>query len=235
MRDLDAIIRRFYVFADADEASRAILAKAAQFVDVSAGSTLFNEGDAPDRLYFVETGLVRIWIADAQGRELTLSLMEPGDTFGEIALFDGLPRTASATAIERTTCLAVPAKALDDAMDADPKLARHIVVILCELLRRNTEALGAFAFVGLRERLAQKIHDLALSHGDLQGAGAVFRRRFSQTELANMLGVSREAVNKRLAALAHDGLIMMHDGKLSIPDLSALASRAAAENAYLGR
>ncbi|MEM6940909.1 MAG: Crp/Fnr family transcriptional regulator [Pseudomonadota bacterium] len=233
--DVGEAIKRCYVFSDAEDAGLAVLKRAARPVSIAAGATLFAQGDAPDRLYLVITGLVRIWIADPEGRELTLSLMEPGDTFGEIALFDGLPRTASATAIETTDCLAVPSSALNEAMDADPKLARHLVVVLCEILRRNTEALGAFAFLGLRGRLAQKIYDLALSHGELTGSAAVFRRRFSQTDLANMLGVSREAVNKRLAALAHDGLISLEDGQLSVPDLPALAARAQLESGLLSR
>ena len=86
--------------------------------------------------------------------------------------------------------------------------------------------MGAFAFLGLDGRLAQKLHDLALSHAVVEGGRATFQRRFSQTELAQMLGVTREAVNKRISALAHDGLIGLTDGLISIPDLGALAERA---------
>ncbi len=227
--DKIAAIRGCYVFADASDQSLSAMATASDIVRYKAGKPLFSAGDAPDGLRVVLSGLVRIWIADPEGRELTLSLMEPGEPFGEIALLDGLPRSANATVVEAGECLLMPGRALETAMDLDPSLARHMVGVLCELLRRNTEALGAFAFLGLGGRLAQKLHDLALGHAESDGTGARFRRHFSQTDLARMLGVSREAVNKRLNALAHDGLITLKDGVLTVPDLSALAARASSE------
>ncbi|MEM8729245.1 MAG: Crp/Fnr family transcriptional regulator [Pseudomonadota bacterium] len=231
MRENDKIaaIRRCYVFSDVSEQSLAAMASTSDILYYPAGTPLFMAGDPPDGLRVVLSGLVRIWISDPEARELTLSLMEPGDPFGEIALLDGLPRSANATVVEAGECLLMPADALERAMDIDPSLARHLVGVLCEMLRRNTEALGAFAFLGLGGRLAQKIHDLALDHAVSDGAGVRFKRNFSQTDLARMLGVSREAVNKRLSALSHDGLISLDGGVLSVPDLSALAARARSE------
>ena len=177
----------------------------------------------------VLSGLVRIRISDAEGRELTLALLERGDPFGEIALLDGLPRTAGAAAVEATECLLLPGTAMDAAMDEEPALTRHLVGVLCEILRRNTDALGAFAFLGLDGRLAQKLHDLAADHALSDGVGARFARRFSQGDLARMLGVSREAVNKRLRALAHDGVVVVEHGLMRIPSMDVLAARARAE------
>lgn len=219
-------IRGCYLFSGADEASLSLLANASRLVPYKRGSTIFQQGDEADGLRIVLSGLVRISIADADGRELTLALVEPGEAFGEIALLDGLPRSANATALEATECLVTPKTALDGALAHDLSLARHLIELLCELLRRNTEAIGAFAFLGLDGRLAQKLHDLALSHAVIDGQRAAFQRRFSQTEVAQMLGVTREAVNKRLAALGHDGLIELTDGVMTIPDLGALAARA---------
>ena len=105
-------------------------------------------------------------------------------------------------------------------------LARHLIQLLCELLRRNTEAMSAFAFLDLDSRLARKLHDLALAHAERDGTTARFTRRFSQTDLGQMLGATREAVNKRLAVLTLDGLVTQADGVFVIPDSSALAARA---------
>src|SRR5690606_27644293 len=138
----------------------------------------------------------------------------------------GLPRSANATAIEATSCLLTPASALDAALAGNRDLARHIIQLLCEVLRRNTEEMSAFAFLGLDGRLARKLHDLALAYAEMGGREARFTRSFSQTELGQMLGATREAVNKRLAVLIMDGLIAQHDGVLTIPDLRALAARA---------
>ena len=224
--DRSEAIRACHLFAEADEATLANLARRSSITRHAAGGAVFMAGDEADGLRVVLEGLVRIWIADDEGRELTLALLEPGEPFGEIALLDGLPRTANATAAEATTCLLTPADAFDAALSADSKLARQVIRLLCEILRRNTEAMGSFAFLGLDARLAQKLHDLAMVHATLDGAAARFTRRFSQTDLARMLGVTREAVNKRLSALAHDGLIQLEDGLFRIPDLGELAERA---------
>jgi CRP-like cAMP-binding protein len=224
-----ATLARADVLAGLEARSLATLARGSRAVGHAAGEVLFLAGDAPDGLRVVLSGLVRIWISDAEGRELTLALLEPGDAFGEIALLDGLPRSAGASAVEAGACLLLPVAGFGRALEADPALARHLVGVLCGMLRRNTEALGAFAFLGLDGRLAQKLHDLAADHAVAEGAGARFVRRFSQGDLARMLGVSREAVNKRLKALAHDGVVRLEDGLLRVPDLDALAARAGAE------
>lgn len=224
--DKSEAIRACHLFAEARPETLAALAQRSAIGRHAAGSTLFMEGDEADGLRVVLDGLVRIWIADDEGRELTLALLEPGEPFGEIALLDGLPRTANATAVEPTTCLLTPAAAFDAALLADPQLARQVIRLLCEILRRNTEAMGAFAFLGLDARLSQKLQELAMAHAEIDGPAARFTRRFSQTDLARMLGVTREAVNKRLGALAHDGLIGLEDGLLRIPDLGELAERA---------
>lgn len=222
-------IRTCHLFSGADDRSVAALAAASQMVKYSAGQTMFLAGDPPDGLYVLQSGLVRVWIADAEGHELTLALMEPGDPLGEIALLDGLPRTANATALEETACLLTPRSALDAALEDNLALARHLIDLLCEHLRRNTTEMGAVAFLGLDSRLAQKLHDLALAHGEIDDAGAArFTRRFSQSDLAQMLGVTREAVNKRLGALAHDGLIVRAGSETTVPNLAALAERARA-------
>ncbi|MBW8640096.1 Crp/Fnr family transcriptional regulator [Hoeflea sp. WL0058] len=221
-----AAIRSCYLFAGADQDSVAALARSSRIVSYPAGSTIFMEGDESDGLRVVLSGLTRIWIADADGRELTLALMEPGDPFGEIALLDGLPRTANATVIEATECLFTSQEVMVDLLVRDPRLARHLIQLLCEILRRNTEALSGFAFLGLDGRLAQRLHELALAHAEIEGSRARFTRKFSQTDLAQMLGVTREALNKRLKTLVHDGLVKQANGMIAIPNLAALAARA---------
>jgi CRP-like cAMP-binding protein len=219
-------LRNCYFFADADAQTLERLGRSSRVVRHRAGSTLFDMGDDSDGLHIVLSGLVRIWVADPEGRQLTLTLLEPGDPFGEIALLDRLPRSASATAIEETTCLLTPVEAMDSALEQSPLLARHLIQLLCEILRRNTRDMSDSAFLTLDGRLAQKLHDLALSHAETDGKSARFSRKFSQTELSQMLGVTREAINKRLAALAHDGLVTQSEGRITILDLPALAERA---------
>ena len=222
-----------YLFTGADPQSILALTAASHVLTSPTGKTLFQTGDAANGLHIVLSGLVRIWIADSDGRELTLALLEAGDPFGEIALLDGLPRTANATVVERSECLVLPCRAMETVLARDPALARHLIQLLCELLRRNTQTIGGFAFSGLGGRLALKLYELALSYGKLESNNARMTRRFSQSDLASMLGVTREAVNKRMAALAHDRLVFVEDGYIVVPDLAALAARANTE-AQLG-
>ncbi len=180
-------------------------------------------GDDADGLRIILSGGVRIWISDQDGQELTVALLEKGDSFGEIALFDELPRTASATATENTECLYVPRSVADTLLKQNPDFAKQIIQILCETLRRNTKEMSAVMFLNLEKRLAQKLCDLAFTHARIEDNKACFNRKFSQADLAKMLGVSREAINKRLTNFAQQGLIEVKGGKLSILDVARLS------------
>ena len=229
--DRAATLRKCHLFAGLAPESLAPLARASAIHVTDRGAQVFAAGDTVDGLRIVISGQVRIWIADREGRELTLVFAEPGDPFGEIALLDGLPRSANATALEATRCLFLPARAVETAMVADPGLARHLILSLCEILRRNVDTISGFAFSALDARLARRLYDLAHDHAEITGRSARFTRRYSQTDLAQLLGVTREAVNKKLRALEHDGLVSRAGSSLSLPDLPALAKRAQIESA----
>ncbi|WP_162530010.1 Crp/Fnr family transcriptional regulator [Stappia sp. BW2] len=222
------VIRECYLFSNIDEGSLDLLSRLSTIARYEAERSIFAAGDEPDGLRVIISGSIRIWISDAEGRELTLALLEQGDPFGEISVLDKLPRTANATALEKSECLFLPTDAMEIALDNSPQFAHHLIQLLCEILRRNTEAMGSFAFLGLDGRLAQKLLDLAMTYAEQKDDGAYFKRKFSQNELAHMLGVTREALNKRLNALAHDGMITLTNGLISIPDVKALATRASA-------
>lgn len=225
-----AILRKCQLFSALPPDSLAPLVRASSIRVTERGGVIFTAGDAVDGLRIVVSGQVRLWISDREGRELTLIFAEIGESFGEIALLDGLPRSASATATETTRCLFLPARAVQAALTADPALARHLILSLCEVLRRNADTISGFAFSGLDARLARKLYDLAYDHAEITGPSARFIRHFSQSSLAQLLGVTREAVNKKLRALEHDGLVLRTGTALSLPDLPRLAARAGIES-----
>ncbi len=226
--DKSAIIRGCYLFAEANDDSISQLAERSSIEKRENNTSLFMAGDDADGLRIVLSGLVRIWINDTDGRELTLTLLKSGDPFGEIALLDGQPRSANATVIEPSSLLLLRRSVFDDVLHSDAHLARHLVLLLCGILRRNTEDLRGFAFHGLGARLTQKLHELAIAHAVIDNGSARFTRKFSQTELAQMLGATREAINRRLAAMSYDGTISVTNGLIEIPDLNALVSKPAA-------
>lgn len=223
------LIRQCYLFADAADDSIRRLARLSQIETLPKRREVFAAGDPSDGLRILVSGLVRTWISDAEGRELTLTLIEPGEAFGEIALLDGSERSANATVLEPAQVLLLRQSAFDDVLDEDIGLARHLIVLLCDRLRRNTEDLRGFAFHDMGARLAGKLYDLAMAHADVTGNTARFERKFSQTELANMLGATREAINKRLAGLSYDGVLSIDAGRITIIDLPELRRLAHAE------
>lgn len=229
MSDRQRLIRSSFLFRDTSPAIVERLARMSIVKHLDRKEALFHSGDEADALYAVIKGLIRIWIGSESGKELILSLMEPGDAFGEIALLDGLPRTANATAIEVSELLVIRRADFMAVLEDEPSLSRHIIELLCERLRLNTDLLSDFAFSDLAERLARRLGNLAVAHGEMQGKVAKLGRRFSQTELAQMLGVSREAVNKQLGIFAQKGLVQLEDGHLTVTDLPALRRMAAPE------
>jgi len=228
-QDRAALIRQCYLFKDAQPASVAQLAASSTIETRAQGTDVFETGDPADGMRVLVTGLVRIWLNDAEGGELTLTLVEPGEAFGEIALLDGANRTANASVLETAQILLLRRAAFDALLDTDPGLARHLILLLCDRLRRNTSDLRGFAFHDVGERLAAKLHELAMGHADLRGDEAHFTAKFSQSELAKMLGVTREAVNKRLAALCCDGVLSIEKGRITVRSLAALRLRAGAD------
>ena len=234
MRKLDqnerqALIRRSFLFKDVSDAVLGRLSTLSVTKQLGRRETLFNRGDEGDALYAVIDGLVRIWVGSDSGKELTFSIMEPGDVFGEIALLDGLPRTANATAQETTQLLVIQRSAFLSVLENDAQLGRHIIELLCERLRLKTDLLSDFAFAELPVRLARKLNDLVTAHAEIDGNSARLGKRFSQTELAQMLGVSREAINKQLSAWSHKGIVSTEEGGLTITDLGGLRHQAELE------
>lgn len=220
--DKAEIIRRCYLFTEASADSIARLADCSLVETAPKNRALFEIGDEVDGLRILVDGLIRIWINDAEGRELTLTLVEPGEAFGEIALLDGDLRSANATVADASRMVLLKRDAFDRVLDDDPKLARHLILLLCDRLRRNTQDLHGFAFEDLRVRLGRKLYELAMAHAQIDGKGATMTRKFSQTEFAHMLGATREAVNKRLSAMSFDGIVAVKNGWIEIPDLEAL-------------
>jgi len=224
-----ALIRRSFLFRDVPQPILERVAALSVTKQLDRRETLFNRGDDGDALYAVVEGMVRIWVGSDSGKELTFSMMEPGDVFGEIALLDGLPRTANATAQEATVLLVIQRSSFLSVLENEPSLARHIIELLCERMRLKTDLLSDFAFADLPVRLARKLGDLVIAHGEIDGNEARLGRRFSQTELAQMLGVSREAINKQLAVWSHKGVVSTEDGGLTILNLSTLRAQAAVD------
>lgn len=201
----------------ADQLSR--VAAITRPVRIAAGATLFSEGDPADGLYCVVEGVVRIFLTNPDGRELTITLCEEGEVIGEVALLDGLSRSANAAALTDGTLLFVGRRVFLELFDEEPGLAKAIVLALCERLRLATDKINRAAFLDLRDRLLVLLRELAIVHGHIEPDAAVVDLDLTQGMLAQMLGATREAVNKQLRLLQKEGRIKVEGGRIAVARL----------------
>jgi CRP/FNR family transcriptional regulator, cyclic AMP receptor protein len=187
--------------------------------------TVFHQGDPGDALYVLATGRVKIVLpAPAAGEPAILATLGPGDFFGELALLDGEPHSASAVALEPVETLMLARADFERLFESQPGLRRALVGSLARELRRLTGHVESLHFLDLRERLAQRLWELA---GSPAGDGEVrIDWPYTQSELAGMVGGSRESVNRLLADLAARGLIRFERDALVIPDHERLTREA---------
>jgi CRP-like cAMP-binding protein len=222
----ERLLRGSFIFRDLQPDLLERLAALSNVLRVPKGAVLFQQGDEGDSLYAVIDGLVRISVSGQGGRELIIGLFEPGDVFGEIALLDGLPRTASSEAEDDSTLLVIHRASFLELLAQESGLAQHVIELLCERLRETTDRLGEYAFLNLRCRLAKKVQALAIAHGHHEPSGVRIGLKLSQTDIAQMLGVTREAVNKQLKAWCQEGLIALERGTITVKNMPGLAAAA---------
>jgi CRP-like cAMP-binding protein len=181
---------------------------------------VFSHGDPGDALHAVVTGRIRISTGTAAGREIFLNIMEPGDTFGEIALLDGGPRTATATAIAATELISIRRGPLFELLEREPKAALELLRLAGERLRWTSGLLEDAALLDAPARLAKRLLSLVELHGEDGRDGRAIR--ISQEELASFLGVSRQSVNEQLQDWKASGWVGLGRGTVILLDRAAL-------------
>ena len=186
----------------------------------AAGSVIFREGDPGDALHVVVEGQVRITVLSGGGNEATVASVETGDCFGEFALLDGRPRSATATAIPATRTFVVTRPDFVEWLSNRPAAALALLETLSLRLRKADEALADLTFLDLEHRLVKQI--LHLSTVGQDGNGDRMPIRVTQAELASLLGVSRESVNKQPNRFARKGWVSLARGTITVLDAAAL-------------
>jgi CRP/FNR family transcriptional regulator, cyclic AMP receptor protein len=217
----ESLLQQNYLFRGLPPHALARLAKLALRRDYAKGTIVFSQGDEPDALYGVIAGRVRISASGRSGQEVFLSLMEPGDTFGEIAIMDGLPRTASATTVELTTLLVIRREDFLELLNNEPVVLHHVLRLLCQRLRWTSELVEESAFLDGPARVAKRLMTLAALHGR-RDANDRIEFQISQEELAHFLGISRQIVNQHLREWQRERLVELGRGRITILDAEAL-------------
>jgi CRP-like cAMP-binding protein len=185
----------------------------------TSGTTIFREGDRGDSLHVVIDGSVRVTVVSARGEEATVALLGPGEFVGDLALLDGLPRSANAVASQPTKTLVVTRDDFRRWLTERPKASLALLEALSRRVRRTDEVLADLTFLDLPKRLAKRL--LALT-AERSVDGAAAQLRVTQAELASMLGVSRESVNKQLNEFNRSGWVRLGRGSVTVLDQASL-------------
>ncbi len=177
---------------------------------------IFSKGDPGDCLYAILDGRVGITTISDRGKEIVLNILAAGDVFGEIALLDGKPRTASAVAIEAVRLLRINRADFLAFLESHSKVSIQLILVLCQRLRWVSDIVEATAFLDVPRRLALKLLLLADTCGQPVPGGTRIDLKLSQEELGHMVGATRESINKSLRDLLGTGVIAYDAGHIVI-------------------
>src|SRR3954468_19523094 len=217
--DVLAELRRTSLFASARDDQLRQLADRAYIRRLAAGQILFTEGEPSEHLYVLRSGRVRIVVTSPHGDELTLTVLGPGDTLGELSVIDGSPRSAAAEALEPVELLAVGAAEARQVLEREPAILLAAAAELAAMVRRLTGNAGDLVFLDLPRRLAK----LLLSEAT-PGPDERLRTELgmSQSGLAARLGVTRQSLNRALSGLTRRGWIAAEGPVVVVLDAGAL-------------
>jgi CRP/FNR family transcriptional regulator, cyclic AMP receptor protein len=209
------------LFARVERALLAPLEAAAHVRRLGRGQVLFVTGEPADHLFVVRRGRLKVSVTSERGTELVLSVARPGDTLGDVSVIDGGPRSADVLATEASELLAVPVAVVDAMLRANPPALRAVAEGLAAGMRRLTEQAADLVFLDLPRRLVKLLLDRG---ADAPAAGgAVVAVAASQSELAAMLGVTRQSVNRSLSSLARRGWVEVEDDGIRLLDVPSLS------------
>lgn len=223
--DNAALLANSALFVDLAPKGLEFLAEHASRLDFERGRTIFQQGEQGESLFVIAEGLVKVWVSSGDGGEMVLATLRTPDAFGELSAVDGRPRSASATALEPTTLVALDRATLLDAVHRHPGVADGMMRALGGLARRITEQTSDLVFLDLGGRLAKALAALADRDGRAEGDAIVLTLPLTQTELAEMVGGSRQSVNHILRTFEDRGFLEIRGREVVISDLEGLRHR----------
>jgi CRP-like cAMP-binding protein len=220
------VIRKAPLFTALDDAASASLLANMVSVKIAKGTILFAEGDGGDQLYVIAEGKLKLGTSSGDGRENLLSILGPGEMFGELSLFDPGPRTSTATAVTDAKLLSLGQEKLLPWLAENPKVSLQLLASLAQRLRRTNEAVGDLVFSDVPGRVAKALIDLGERFGKKTEEGLFVHHDLTQEELAQLVGASRETVNKALADFAGRNWLKLDGRAVLITDFERLSKRS---------
>jgi CRP-like cAMP-binding protein len=224
---LAQMLARNALFADLHEDELEALAARMHRLEMKSRATVFRQGDPADHCYVVLSGMLKVQLVNEDGNETVLSLLGPGTTFGEIALLDRQPRSATVSCHEKSELAWIDRQSFIAFLDQHPYVRDKLIIALCQRVRTLTERVEHLSVLDVSARLARTLLALSDAHGtELQGR-RYLKMKISQGELGGMVGASRESVNKLLRGWADAGVVDIVDGRLQLLKPAVLEEMAA--------
>ncbi len=222
----DELVRSVPLFRSLDQEAAQALLQQMRPLELARGNELFAENDPGDALYIIASGKMKIGRRAGDGRENLLAVLGPGEMLGELSLFDPGPRTASAVAVSDVRLLELGHIDMLHWLSGRPEVARFLLGALARRLRRTNEALADLVFADVPGRVAKTLLELSQRFGKKTDAGVQVTHDLTQEELAQLVGASRETVNKALAEFANRGWIRTEARSVVLLDVGRLERRS---------
>ncbi|MBA2308989.1 MAG: Crp/Fnr family transcriptional regulator [Pseudonocardiales bacterium] len=223
---MDDVLIRAGIFQGVDPAAAESLADALESVEFPRGHVIFSEGELGDRLYIISSGKVKVGRKAPDGRENLLAVFGPSDMFGELSIFDPGPRTSTATTVTEVRAHTMDRAALREWISKRPEIAEQLLRVIARRLRRTNNMLADLIFTDVPGRVAKSLLQLARQFGSQEGGLLRVTHDLTQEEIAQLVGASRETVNKALADFASRGWLRLEGKSVLILEPERLARRA---------
>ncbi len=223
---MDETLARAGIFQGVDPTAVEALSSALEPVEFPRAHVIFAEGEPGDRLYIIVSGKVKIGRRSADGRENLLAVFGPSDMFGELSIFDPGPRTSTATTVTEVRAVTMDRAALHEWIGKRPEIADQLLRVIARRLRRTNNMLADLIFTDVPGRVAKALLQLAQRFGSQEAGMLRVTHDLTQEEIAQLVGASRETVNKALADFAHRGWLRLEGKTVVLLDHERLARRA---------
>ncbi len=219
------LIKKIPIFKTLSDSDLNRLSDSLRLKPLKQGQALFWKGDEGTALYIVKKGTIKIVLPSAEGEEIIVTMFSEGDFFGEMALLDGEPRSADAVAIEPSEVFILSRADFLSFLQSNLNAIKSILSLLSKRLRKTDDLLEDTCFLNISARLSKKLIELAKSHGQQKNNKILIDLSLTQKELGDMVGATRESINKELKSLRKQGLIIIEESRIQILDISRLKSR----------
>ena len=220
------VVKKTPLFAALDDETAMRLADSMTPIRLARGESVFEEGDPGDSLYVIVTGKMKLARTSGDGRESLLSVLGPGEMFGELSLFDPGPRHSTGYVVSDSELISLGNDALRGFLAEHPEVAMQMLAGLAHRLRRTNEGISDLVFTDVPGRVAKALLDLSRRFGQRSEQGVQVDHGLTQEELAQLVGASRETVNKALADFASRGWLRLEARAVLLTDVERLQRRA---------